>query len=139
MAILYLWYLSWSPCNDGYNLLTKLVEPIMFPAFSSCSELKRDDRRKPFTSAGSALLQCSFVDVGNQAGTIQLQQCEETRMWVEIKPSGDRKYWSMFPLTRVPFWVPIFHPQPHGFAAKERTFSQVIGFWSQASRSWLPA
>ena len=32
-------------------------------------------------------------------------------VWVRIKP-GDRRFWSMFPLTRVPFGVPIFYPQP---------------------------
>ena len=33
--------------------------------------------------------------------------------WVKIKPPGDRRFWSMFPLTRVPFGAPIFDPQPH--------------------------
>ena len=33
-------------------------------------------------------------------------------VWVTIKPTGDRRFWSMFPLTRVPFGVPIFDPQP---------------------------
>ena len=32
--------------------------------------------------------------------------------WVKIKPSGDRRFQSMFPFTRVPFWVHIFDPQP---------------------------
>ena len=31
-------------------------------------------------------------------------------VWVKIQP-GDGRFWSMFPLTRVPFWVPIFDPQ----------------------------
>ena len=33
-------------------------------------------------------------------------------VWVKIKPPGDRRFWSMFPLTRVPFWVQIFDPPP---------------------------
>ena len=33
-------------------------------------------------------------------------------VWVKIKPTGDRRFWSMFPLARVPFWVPMFDPQP---------------------------
>ena len=33
-------------------------------------------------------------------------------VWVKIKPLGDRRFWSMFPLTRVPFGVPILDPQP---------------------------
>ena len=31
----------------------------------------------------------------------------------QIKPPGDRRFWSMFPFTGVPFWVPIFDQQPH--------------------------
>ena len=34
-------------------------------------------------------------------------------VWVKIKPPGDHTFWSMLPLTRVPFWVPIFDPQPY--------------------------
>ena len=25
-------------------------------------------------------------------------------VWLKIKPEGLRRFWSMFPLTRVPFW-----------------------------------
>ena len=32
-------------------------------------------------------------------------------VWLKIKQEGLRRFWSMFPLTRVPFWVPIFYPQ----------------------------
>ena len=35
-------------------------------------------------------------------------------VWVKIKPPGDRRFWSMLPLTRVPFWVPILDPLPNG-------------------------
>ena len=33
-------------------------------------------------------------------------------VWVKIKPPGDYRFWSMLPLARVPFGVPIFDPQP---------------------------
>ena len=36
----------------------------------------------------------------------------------KIKPPGDRRFWSMFPLTRVPFGVPIFDPQPTSYLEK---------------------
>ena len=32
---------------------------------------------------------------------------------VKIKQSADRRCWSIFPLTRVSFGVPVFDPQPH--------------------------
>ena len=32
-------------------------------------------------------------------------------VWVNSKPQGDRRFWSMFPLARVPFGVSIFDPQ----------------------------
>ena len=36
-------------------------------------------------------------------------------IWVvKTKPPGDRRFWSLLPLTRVPFWVPMFDPQPFG-------------------------
>ena len=38
-----------------------------------------------------------------------------TWVWVNIKPPEDRRFWSMYLFTRVPFWVPIFDPQPFGF------------------------
>ena len=34
-------------------------------------------------------------------------------VWVKIKPPGDRRFWSRFPFTRVPFEVPIFDPHPN--------------------------
>ena len=39
----------------------------------------------------------------------------------KIKPPGDRRFWSMFPLTRVPFGVPILDPQPFrkGFLSRD--------------------
>ena len=35
-------------------------------------------------------------------------------VWLKIKQEGLRRFWSMFPLTRVPFWHRIFEPQPSG-------------------------
>ena len=35
-------------------------------------------------------------------------------VWVKSNPPGDRRFWSMFPFTRIPFWVHIFDPQPNG-------------------------
>ena len=34
-------------------------------------------------------------------------------VWLKIKQQGLRKFWSMFPLTRVPFWYRFFEPQPY--------------------------
>ena len=36
-------------------------------------------------------------------------------VWVKIKATGDRRFWCMFPLPKVPFWVPICDPQPSHF------------------------
>ena len=35
-----------------------------------------------------------------------------SRVWLKIKQGGLRRFWSMFPLTRVPFWYRAFEPQP---------------------------
>ena len=37
------------------------------------------------------------------------------RVWLKIKQDGLRRFWSMFPLTRVPFWYRLFEPQPCGY------------------------
>ena len=29
-------------------------------------------------------------------------------LWLKLKQEGLHRFWSMFPLTRVPFWVPVF-------------------------------
>ena len=46
-------------------------------------------------------------------GNDQASSSDFDQIWVKTKPPGDRRFWSMFPLTRVPFGVPIFDPQPH--------------------------
>ena len=33
-------------------------------------------------------------------------------LWLKIKQEGLRGFWSMFPLTKVPFWYWFFEPQP---------------------------
>ena len=34
-------------------------------------------------------------------------------VWLKIKPEGLRRFWSMFPLARVPFWYRLLEPQPN--------------------------
>ena len=44
-----------------------------------------------------------------------------TWVWPKIKQEGLRRFWSMFLLTRVPFWHRFFEPQPlagHGWQAR---------------------
>ena len=36
-------------------------------------------------------------------------------LWLKIQQEGLRRFWSMFPLTRVPFWYRFFEPQPNGW------------------------
>ena len=36
-----------------------------------------------------------------------------TRVWLNIKQEGLRRFWSICPLTRVPFWDRFFEPQPY--------------------------
>ena len=57
-------------------------------------------------------------------------------VWIKIKTPGDRRFWSMFPLARVPLWVRIFDPQPNG------GFPLWLSFESRAKNasariSWL--
>ena len=33
-------------------------------------------------------------------------------VWVKTRSPGDRRFSSLFPFTRVPFWVPILDPHP---------------------------
>ena len=35
-------------------------------------------------------------------------------VWLKINQEGLRRFWSMVPLARVPFWYRFFEPQPHG-------------------------
>ena len=39
--------------------------------------------------------------------------CLAIWVWLKIKQEGLRWSWSMFPLTRVPFWYRFFEPQPY--------------------------
>ena len=42
-----------------------------------------------------------------------LLQVGDIWVWLKIKQEGLRRFWSMFPLTRVPFWYRFFEPQPY--------------------------
>ena len=55
-------------------------------------------------------------DVENEASRCDLDAIlvRVRWVWLKIKPPGDRRFWSMFLFTWVPFWVPIFDPQPDG-------------------------
>ena len=63
------------------------------------------------------------ITAGNQFPHFIREVVERvTWVWVKIQPPGDRRwFWSMFPLTRVPFGVPIFDPQPLGVRIKTVT------------------
>ena len=41
-------------------------------------------------------------------------------MWLKIKQQGLRRFWSMFPLARVPFWYCFLKPQPYLTMASAR-------------------
>ena len=64
-------------------------------------------------------LHCATIfkgDTNRQRGW-GLAMCMEVNIlcvWVKITSPGDRRCSSLFPFTRVPFWVPIFDPRPHG-------------------------
>ena len=58
-------------------------------------------------------------------------------IWVGVNmtPPGDRRFWSLFPFTRVPVRVPIFDPRPyrHQFLKGKLTaFWQTVGTWGRA-------
>ena len=38
--------------------------------------------------------------------------CSFSWVWLKIKQEGLRRFWSMFPPTRVPFWYRFFEPPP---------------------------
>ena len=43
----------------------------------------------------------------------RLERCPTSMwVWLKIHQEGLRRFWSMFPLTRVPFWFRFFEPQP---------------------------
>ena len=70
----------------------------------------------------------------------------------QIKPSGDGRFWSMFPFTRVPFWVYLFLTHTHLLKPKDKMdqgkpkvkrwirFGQVrslfMGHFAFLSRAW---
>ena len=49
-------------------------------------------------------------------------------MWLKIKQEGLRRFWSTFPLTRVPFWYRFLEPQPSsGFFIKPQEVKLLAG------------
>ena len=44
-----------------------------------------------------------YHDEGYRYARVHTPSSPVKRVWVKVKPPGDRKCWSMFPLTRVPF------------------------------------
>ena len=81
----------------------------MFLAWMSLARTTRTARHRSQLQSkpSSSLDGCLNLAVGGwRAGQ------NPTWVWVKIKPPGDHRFWSMLPLTRVPFWVPIFDPQP---------------------------
>ena len=44
------------------------------------------------------------------------------RQWLQIKEPGLRRFWSMFPLTRVPFWYRVLEPYPAEYPTCFRHF-----------------
>ena len=90
--------------------------------------------RRGFTSAGRRLPKagaevCAAADAGGSArlrstrylgpvlhgsGSRCVRDSPNHKWaWVKIKPPRDRRFLSMSPSTRVPFWVPIFDLQPN--------------------------
>ena len=51
------------------------------------------------------------VEGGEQQKTYQARK--SIWLWLKVKQEGLRGFWSMFPLTKVPFWSRSFEPQPY--------------------------
>ena len=64
-------------------------------------------------------------------------------LWFKIKQEGLRGFWSMFPLTRVPFWYRFFQPQPYETLTPNQNpvgFPDLIltsVFWASTRRGLL--
>ena len=43
-------------------------------------------------------------------------------VWLKMKQEGLCRFWSMFPLTRVPFWCRLFEPQPYFYGLISHSF-----------------
>ena len=56
--------------------------------------------------------------------------------WLKIKQEGLHRCWSMFPLTRVPFWYRFFEPQPFGF---EMAVTSAAYKSHRGSKTWRPS
>ena len=63
----------------------------------------------------------------------QACQIQDTGVWLKIKQEGLRRFWSMLPLTRVPFWYRLFEPQPQLYTTRPEWSS----CWRHKSQSIL--
>ena len=57
-------------------------------------------------------------------------------VWLKMKQEGSRRFWSMFPFTRVPFWSRFFEPQPGTFdwMNPHDLFADVLTFVSRTPK-----
>ena len=96
-------YLYSSPrqFSDGWNIhseprgVTPLRRPGGITSIPGCSEPPK------FTGV------CHKPGIRNASGETGCKG-----LWLKIKQEGLRRCWSMFPLTRVPFWYRFLEPQP---------------------------
>ena len=52
-------------------------------------------------------------------------------MWLKITREGLRRFWSVFPLSGVPFWYRFFEPQPHQFSGNLKMRFLLVGWCSE--------
>ena len=117
----------------------------MFRAACACHRLKTDKLsglRLPYTGNGTRCAICLrvplaiFTDHGKKWGWPFLEALgllgfhgshsmsprtkSHTKIWVwlKINKEGLRRFCSIFPLTRVPFWYRFFEPQPYVFRSQ---------------------
>ena len=57
-------------------------------------------------------------------------------VWLKIKQEGLRRFWSMVPLTRVPFWCRFFEPRPY-LRSKDQQISLIPFREGQAISGWV--
>ena len=55
----------------------------------------------------------------------QQKHLKNTWVWLKIKQEGLRRFWSMFPLTRVPFWYCFFFPRATATCFTQNTRPQA--------------
>ena len=55
---------------------------------------------------------CVDPELGSAQGFV-----DAVWVWLKINQEGLRRFWSMFPLARVPFWYRVFEPPPYQHAS----------------------